>query len=258
MIAGVPASTLALLVVLSLFAGVGITAVGPGGVFITIALVALTDLPPPVVVGTASATFVATGLVGTESYRRSGELDSRAGQWMAGVLSLTGLVGALVGVRLNALVDAATFRVLLGVFVSLTGVLVYYRTRHASVEDDYDVTAVRGTLGVAGIGGFVGVSGGLLGVGGPVLAVPLLVAVGVPMLVAVGVAQLQSVFVAAFATLGYLAQGAVSWPLAVAIGIPEIAGVVAGWKLAQSVNSRRLTRTLAVLLLILGPYIVLR
>ena len=75
MIAGVPASTLALLVVLSLFAGVGITAVGPGGVFITIALVALTDLPPPVVVGTASATFVATGLIGTESYRRSGELD---------------------------------------------------------------------------------------------------------------------------------------------------------------------------------------
>lgn len=108
MIAGLPTTTLALLVVLSLFAGVGITAVGPGGIFITIALVALTDLPPAVVVGTASATFVATGLVGAESYRRSGELDSQGGKRMAFVLSLTGLAGALVGVRLNALIDEST------------------------------------------------------------------------------------------------------------------------------------------------------
>lgn len=105
MIAGLPTTTLALLVVLSLFAGVGITAVGPGGIFITIAL---TDLPPAVVVGTASATFVATGLVGAESYRRSGELDSQGGKRMAFVLSLTGLAGALVGVRLNALIDEST------------------------------------------------------------------------------------------------------------------------------------------------------
>ncbi|MUV60274.1 sulfite exporter TauE/SafE family protein, partial [Halobacterium sp. CBA1126] len=42
--AGIPTATLAALVALSLFAGVGITAVGPGGIFVTIALVALTDL----------------------------------------------------------------------------------------------------------------------------------------------------------------------------------------------------------------------
>jgi uncharacterized membrane protein YfcA len=258
MIAGISVATLALLVALSLFAGVGITAVGPGGIFITIALVALTDLPPAVVVGTASATFVATGLVGAESYRRSGELDSRSGKRMAVVLSLTGLGGALVGVRLNALIDEAMFSVLLGVFVSLTGVLVFYRTRYGPTRSDYDVMTPGGTLGVAAIGAFVGISGGLLGVGGPVLAVPLLVAIGVPMLIAVGVAQVQSVFVAAFATVGYLAQDAVSWPLVIAIGIPELLGVVAGWKIAQSIDAKILTRVLAILLLALGPYIALR
>ncbi|MGB9966240.1 sulfite exporter TauE/SafE family protein [Halobacterium sp. CBA1126] len=258
MIAGLPTTTLAVLVVLSLFAGIGITAVGPGGIFITIALVALTDLPPAVVVGTASATFVATGLVGAESYRRSGELDSQGGKRMALVLSLTGLAGALIGVRLNALIDESTFSVLLGVFVSLTGILVFYRTRYGTAGSDFDVMTPRGTLGVAGIGAFVGISGGLLGVGGPVLAVPLLVAIGVPMLIAVGVAQVQSVFVAAFATAGYLAQGAVSWPLAIAIGIPELVGVVAGWKIAQSIDAETLTRVLAILLLVVGPYIALR
>lgn len=258
MIVGLPTTTLVLLVVLSLFAGVGITAVGPGGIFITIALVALTDLPPAVVVGTASATFIATGIVGAESYRRSGELNSQAGKRMAIVLSLTGLLGALVGVQLNALINEATFSLLLGVFVSLTGILVFYRTRYGTTANNYDVMTPRGTLGIAGIGTFVGISGGLLGVGGPVLAVPLLVAIGVPMLVAVAVAQVQSVFVAAFATAGYLAQGAVSWPLAIAIGIPELIGVVAGWKVAQSINATTLTRILAVLLLCLGPYIALR
>ena len=255
----VPTATLAALVVLSFFAGVGITAVGPGGIFVTIALVALTDLEPAVVVGTASATFVATGLVGAESYRRSGELDSRRGRRMAAVLSATGLAGALVGVRLNAVVDAATFERLLGVFVSLTGILVLYRTRYGSAgADGYDPTTVRGTLVIAGIGTFVGVSGGLLGVGGPVLAVPLLVAVGVPMLVAIGVAQVQSVFVAAFATVGYLARDAVSWPLVVAVGVPQLVGVVVGWRVAQRVDERRLTAVLAVLLLAIGPYIVVR
>lgn len=258
MVAGVPTATLALLVVVALFAGVGITAVGPGGIFVTVALVAVTDLRPALVVGTASATFVATGLVGAESYRRSGELASRGGRRMAAVLSFTGLAGALAGVRLNALVDASAFAVLLGAFVSLTGVLVLYRARHGSTGGAYDATTLRGTLGVAAIGALVGVSGGLLGVGGPVLAVPLLVAVGVPMLVAVGVAQVQSVFVAAFATVGYVGRDAVSWPLAVAIGVPELVGVVAGWRLAQSVDSERLTRVLAALLLLLGPYVALR
>ncbi len=254
MSATVPLGTLVLLVGISLVAGVGITAVGPGGIFVTVALFALTDLRPAVVVGTASATFVATGLLGTLSYYRSGELDSADGARTAAILGVTGLVGALAGVRLNALVDADTFGLLLGALVSLTGVLVFVRTRYG--DDGGDALAAdQSTLGTAAIGGFVGVAGGLVGVGGPVLAVPLLVASGVPMLLAVGVAQAQSIFVAGFATVGYVVRGAVDWSLAVAIGVPELVGVVVGWRVAQSVDSDHLTRVLAVLMLLLGPYI---
>jgi uncharacterized membrane protein YfcA len=258
MIAGIPASSLLVLMVIALLGGVGITAVGPGGIFVTIALYALTDLPPAVVVGTASATFVATGVLGTASYYRSGELEAGRGARAAAILSGTGLAGALVGVRLNALVDEAAFRSLLGAFVFLTGVFVLYRYRYGGGAGDLDTATARESLAFAGIGGFVGVSGGLLGIGGPVLAVPLLVAAGVPMLLAVGTAQAQSIFVAAFATVGYVARDAVSWPLAVAIGVPELIGVVLGWRVAQSVDAERLTRVLAALMLVLGAYLLAR
>jgi len=213
LIAGIPTTTLVLLLVISLLAGIGITAIGPGGIFITIALYVLTDLSPAVVVGTASATFIATGVLGTASYYRSGELDSLSSLRSAGILSLTGIAGALVGVRLNALVSEATFGLLLGALVFLTGLLVFYRTRYGTGRQIYDTTSGKGMLVIGSIGGFVGISGGLLGVGGPVLAVPLLVAAGLPMLLAVGIAQAQSIFVAAFATVGYTVQGAIAWPL---------------------------------------------
>ena len=107
------------------------------------------------------------------------------------------------------------------------------------------------------IGVVVGIPGGMLGVGGPVIAVPLLVVAGVPMLVAVALAQVQSVFLAAGATLGYASQGAVSWPLAVLVGVPELVGVLVGWYVARQVDSVWLKRSLAVVLVIIGPYLAL-
>jgi uncharacterized membrane protein YfcA len=95
----------------------------------------------------------------------------------------------------------------------------------------------------------------MLGVGGPVVAVPLLVLADVPMLVAVAAAQVQSIFIAAFATAGYVFRGAVSAELAVLIGTPMLGGVVAGWKVAHHVDERRLKQWLAIILLIIGPYL---
>lgn len=258
LIAGLTLPVVVALILIALAGGVGITAVGPGGVFVTAALYALLDIPPGTVAGTASATFVATGLLGTATYLYSGELGDRAGATAAGLLSLGGIVGALVGVRLNAMVSEQLFGYLLGGFLALSGVLVWYRTRpNAGEQRRLDTSTLPGRVAVVVIGFAVGVPGGLLGVGGPVIAVPLLVAAGVPMLFAVALAQVQSVFLAAGATAGYVAQGAISWPLVVLVGVPELVGVVAGWHFARRVDPRRLKRGLAVLLVVLGPYLAL-
>ena len=63
--------TLVLLGLLGFAGGVGITAIGPGGVLPTIGLFTLTDLAPAEVAGTAILTHVATGLLGTAAYARS-------------------------------------------------------------------------------------------------------------------------------------------------------------------------------------------
>ncbi len=87
-VAGLRLPVVFALVLVSLAGGMRITAVGPGGVFVTAALYALLDIPPGTVAGTASATFVVTGLLGTATYLRSGELDDHVGASAAGIVGV--------------------------------------------------------------------------------------------------------------------------------------------------------------------------
>lgn len=255
---GDPSIQLAL-VVIALLAGVGITAIGPGGIFLTIALYALLPISPPVIAGTASATFIATGLVGTAIYARSGELAAGPSRLLAVILSLSSIAGALAGAAINPLVSKALFGALLGVMAIAAGVLiVVQQARGLEPKTELDVTTARGRLAITSIGLGIGVAGALLGVGGPVLAVPALVVLGVPMLVSVAVAQVQSVFVSGFATVGYAVQGAVHWPLAVLVGVPQLVGVLAGWWIARRTEPRRLKFILGGVLMAVGLYLIFR
>jgi uncharacterized membrane protein YfcA len=247
------------LVIVGFLAGIGITALGPGGVFVTIALYALTGLAPGVVAGTASATNIVAGLLGSIAYIRSGELLTRQNQRLALMLSVASVIGALVGVRANSFVPERLFGLLLGGLVMLIGLLVWYRERTGTdTRRTIDLDSQKGLAAGGIVGISVGIPAGLLGIGGPVLAVPLLTLLGVPLLGALAVAQVQSVFIAGAATAGYLVQGAVSVPLAVIVGVPELIGIVVGWRVAGAVSAAQLKRILATTLVMLGPYLALR
>lgn len=248
-----------LLVAIALFAGVGITAIGPGGVFVTIALFALSPLSTAEIAGTASATFVATGLLGSLVYLQSGEFAQGYAREMAIVLSGTSIVGALAGSQLNLLLPEEVFGYLLSLFVACVGGVIVYRER-VGLKPSNRLDAVpdrqrRILIGVIGFG--IGVLGGLLGVGGPVVAVPALVILGVPMLVAVAVAQVQSVFISGFAAASYASAGAVSIPIALLVGVPQLVGVVAGWKVAHLVDPSRLRVILGIVLVGVAPLLLL-
>jgi len=234
-------------------AGIGITTVGPGGVFVTAALHGLTDLSSASVAGTASATFVATGLVGSAAYARSGELSTGPAREAAVVLSGAGIAGALVGTRMNLLVGDALFGSLLSAFLIGTAGLIVYREL-VGIEPGSLLggpTFSRRIL-LGGTGGTVGVLGGLLGVGGPVVAVPALVGLGMPMLRALAVAQVQSIFLSLFAAIGYGAVGAVDPALALLVGLPQVIGVLLGWRVAHLVPARQLRIALAGTLVVVG------
>ncbi|MEU5738162.1 sulfite exporter TauE/SafE family protein [Streptomyces tendae] len=250
---GASVPVLVALGLLGLVGGVGITAVGPGGVLPTIGLFALTGLTPAEVAGTAIVTHVATGALATAAYTRSGQLREPATRRTALVLAVSAVAGTPLGVLVNSYVSKRMFGLVLGVFVAGVAGLVWFRERRRpAAPRAHPPTAV-----VAGLGCVVAVAAGIVGIGGPMLTVPVLVALGVPVLESLAAAQAQSVVVAGVGTLGYLAQGAVDWPLAVLVGVPELAGVLLGWRIAHALPTRQLKYALIATLFALAPYLAL-
>lgn len=246
-----------LLVVISLLGGIGITAIGPGGVLVTIALFALTDLSPAEVAGTAIVTHIGTGLVGTVAFIRSGQLREAATRRLAIVLSIAALIFTPLGVAVNARVSTAQFGVLLAIFVSGIGLTVIARDISTTRSNAQAKSSRHETTRQAALGGGVAAISGLFGIGGPMIAVPALVIAGYPMLASLAAAQAQSVVVATTGTVTYLAQDAVSWPLAILTGVPEMIGVWIGWRVAHAVPTRPLKWMLAVALIGLGPVLLM-
>ncbi|GAA5200337.1 sulfite exporter TauE/SafE family protein [Rugosimonospora acidiphila] len=251
--------TLGLLALIGLAGGVGITAVGPGGVLPTIGMFLLTGLTPAGVAGTAIVTHVATGALGTAAYTRSGQLRESGTRRIAAILAAAAVVGTPLGVLCNGLVGGEGFGLLLAAVVAVTGVLVWVRERRAPAADRAaaDRTVRLPPVLIGAVGLVVSVAAGLFGLGGPMLSVPLLVIFGLPVLPALAAAQAQSVVIAAVGTVGYLLHGAIDWPLAVVVGVPELAGVLIGWRIAHAVPARQLKYTLAAVLVALAPYLAL-
>ena len=167
------------------------------------------------------------------------------------VLATAAVVGTPIGVVANTLVSKRAFGIVLAVIVAGVAVLrdpgepgspPLHRDRHPRVA----IVAARGFA--------VAVTSGIIGIGGPMLTVPLLIACGVPALESLAAAQAQSVVIATVGTLGFAAHGSIDWVLAVIIGVPELAGVILGWKIAHAVPTRTLKYALIVALLALAPY----
>jgi uncharacterized protein len=278
-VTGLSLPVLALLAAIGLAGGIGITAVGPGGVLPTIGLFALTSLSPAAVAGTAIVTHIATGTAGTLAYTRSGQLRDHATRRTALILSATALLGTPVGIVINTHVSAHLFGILLGGFAALVALLVWARiardtarattsdtARHGAQTGGTAIDAARespsdtqhppvGLLVPLGLA--ISVAAGIVGIGGPMLTVPLLVSLRVPVLEALAAAQASSVVIAVVGTVGYALHGSIDWPLALIVGLPEVAGVAIGWKIAHALPSRSLTVLLVVTLLALAPYLAL-
>lgn len=243
------------LVVIALVGGIGITAIGPGGVLVTIGLFLLTDLSPAEIAGTAIVTHIGTGVLGSLAYLRSGQLREPATRALATILAVTAVVGTPLGALLNSRMSGEFFGVLLAVMVVGVGVSVLVRERRQPGRDE-GRPAHFGTPRSQGVlGGTIALVSGIFGLGGPMLSVPALVIGGVPILRALAAAQGQSVVVATSGTMAYLGQGAISWPLVLLTGVPQLVGVVLGWRIAHALPRRPLTYALAATLIALGPVI---
>jgi hypothetical protein len=101
----------------------------------------------------------------------------------------------------------------------------------------------------AGVGGFAGYLGGLLGVGGGNFIVPVLTWLGYDPKVAAGTTAFVVVFASAAGFLGHVSLGGLSPSFLAATGAAAVIGALAGsWLARFKLSSAQLKRVIGVLL----------
>jgi hypothetical protein len=112
-------------------------------------------------------------------------------------------------------------------------------------------------LRLAGIGTFGGAFSGLFGIGGGTVIVPLLVLwMGYEQKEATGTSLAAIIVIGAMAAGAQALYGNVDLWLGLAIGVPGVAGVVAGTALQQRISDRAVAGAFVVMLLISAAVLI--
>src|SRR3954468_20637896 len=115
------------------------------------------------------------------------------------------------------------------------------------------------TLRLAAIGTLAGLFSGLFGVGGGVVIVPLLVLwLGFGTREATGTSLAAIVVIAAVATAAHGAYGNVHLREGLLVGVPAVAGVIAGTELQRRISTRAISLIFAVMLVATATDLLLR
>ncbi|MSO58235.1 MAG: sulfite exporter TauE/SafE family protein [Thermoleophilia bacterium] len=108
------------------------------------------------------------------------------------------------------------------------------------------------------LGAAAGVLSGLFGVGGGILFVPALVALGLGQVEAAATSLLAIIPTAAVGVVRHRARGTVRVRAAVIIGVTSILGAFGGVELAQRLDEDMLRRLFGLLLLAVAAQLVVR
>lgn len=184
--------------------GIGLGATGIGGFLLIPALVQLLDLPIQAAIGTVLASGVLSALWGLWLYRKQAAIETH----VALPLALGGLALGIAGGTLNARLPAAAVTALLGGVMVLASLLALRRP--PPVLPDAAASVAWPMAGA--IGALAGLVAGLTGAGGPLVSVPLLLALAYPLPMAIGASQWLQLAASSSAIVPYLALGLVHWP----------------------------------------------
>lgn len=244
------------LVLLLLAGGVGVLvgAVGVGGVLLAPGLVAVGGIPPNQAAATSIWAFLFTGVVGTLVYARG-----RIIPWpMLARLSIGVVPGAVVGARTNTVLPGGAVLVVLGVLALLVGVQQLLPRREHTPRPGLTKQCSLSTVWLILIGSAVGFGSALTGTGGPVLLVPILLALDITPLTAVAVSQAVQLPVVISASATYLNAGLTDTRLGTLLGLTAAVGTFLGAVLAPRLHPDLLRRAVALACITAGVYILAR
>lgn len=241
-----------LLFLLSIVIGVIVGLTGMGGILAIPAIILLAKASPHAAMATALASFLLTGIIGTLNFRAMGVLERK--NWMP--LCLGGLPFTFAGAWLNACFPASLLLFLLGCIIILAGVSALHAWRAFS---GINVNASpRRSLIIAAVGAGAGLAAGLTGAGGPVLSIPVLIALGLPPFPAVVSGMPFQLATSVAGSAGNILRGQIDFTLLIPVAVAIAAGVVSGNRIAPHIPARALKITIGVFCLLIGAAQCLR
>ena len=224
------------LVVIGVVAGFFSALFGVGGGLVIVPLLLLVahwDERPAM--ATSLAAIGMTALTGTILYALHGKVDPS----YAALVGLPAAVGAVVGAALQQRIRRRGLSLLFSVL--LVGVAIELLLSPPRLSESF-------ALAVA-LGFSAGILAGLFGVGGGILFVPTLLALGLSQLHAEATSLLAILPTAAAGTWRQSRYGNVRWRSAGVLGLSSIAGTEGGILVATSLPEDVLRRLFAVLML---------
>lgn len=229
-------------IALVLLAGLFIGATGIGGVLVVPALTDGAGVAIDRAIAASMFGFLLTGLAALALQRRLREVPLRE----LAALGAAAVAGAALGAWIVDWVSALHLRLFIAALAIASGVHALAARATARPARRLPASAY------GGLGLLVGCGSALSGTGGPVLLLPVLMALHVPIGSAIALAQAIQVPIAVSATGVNAAHGRLDLGLGLAVGAVLVAGTVAGLRFAHRADPQLLKKAVAWGLVALG------
>ena len=264
---------------LGLVAGLLIGSIGVGGIILVPILLELPlggteDSRVGTAVASCMFSYIFVGLAGGWAYTRQQSVDWPSTAWV-----LLGVVpGGVAGAMALPYIQALGTKILLYSLVLLSAIFSLYRTVKLSRSSQDSSSPPgpepsspsplllgpgcwQGRLARATLGLLVGLGSSVTGTSGPVILLPLLLALHWPTLGALGTAQVVQLPLALAAVGGFLVQGphhSIDWGLGACLAVGLVPGAVAGAALAHRLPVQGLRMGVAGILLLAAGALLAR
>jgi hypothetical protein len=217
-----------------------------------------TDVVMHLAFGTSLAIIIPTSLSGAWAHAREGNVNWR----IVYLLALSGIPGSFFGSTLSAYLPGSVLRTLFGILLIMVSLQMFLQKKRS---EDSGNQGFRQAFPALAVGMVVGVFSGFFGIGGGIVAIPLMVRIlKLPIHNAVGISIAFVFFASVAGTAGYifngwgqpnlppLSLGYVHVPGWVLAGIPSILLSRWGVRLAIKTRPLRLHRIFALMLMLVG------
>lgn len=237
-----------MIALLVLYFGIGLIVgmTGIGGILAIPGMIALADIAPHTAIATSLASFFLLAMISTINFRMMGVLDRSI--WLP--LCAGALPASLAGAWANAFVQAQILLFLLGMVIILAGIGALHTWQALagiSLANNRHKSAC-----VAAVGAFAGLMAGLTGAGGPVLSIPILIALGIPPFPAMVSGMPLQLTTSFFGSIGNAMHGLIDWEILLPLSVTIATGVVISNRLAKYVPGRILKKVIGLLCLAIG------